>query len=109
MTGAQPEPNIGRDLASASTLVHTARESLAKGGEIALADLEARIERTCHALAKLPRPRARAFEAPLIALIDELEKLSQSLTERHRSLKGEMDGLGQRRLAVRAYAKAEGR
>lgn len=109
MTAPTEEQSIQRDLATAATLVHSAREALANGQAADLSDLERRIDGTCRALAGLPRDRARHFEAPLTALIDELDKLSSLLTERHQALEGELDGLGQRRRAVAAYGKAEGR
>lgn len=107
MSAMATEPEIRRDLADASSLVLAARDTLARGETVALADLEERIARSCRALAGLPRQRARGFEAPLIALIDELEKLSLSLGERYQALKGEMDSLGRRRRAATAYARTD--
>jgi hypothetical protein len=104
VTAMVGEPEIRRELADASSLVHAARDSLARGEAVALAGLEERVASSCRALAGLPRARARSFEAPLIALIDELEKLSRSLSERHQTLKSEMESLGRRRRAATAYA-----
>lgn len=105
MTAIATEAEIRRDLADVSSLVHAAGDILARGEPIALTDLEERVARSCQALASLPRTRARAFEAPLVVLIDEIEKLSKSLNERHQSLKNEIDSLGRRRRAATAYAK----
>ncbi len=40
-------------------------------------------------------------------MFDELEKLSLSMSKRHQSLKGEMDSLGRRRRAAKAYARTD--
>ena len=97
------DTEVRRELRTTASLLSGARDQLAAGGNVELSALESQVERICGMLAALPRELALSFKTPMIALIDDLDRLSADLTVHHAELSRQLKGLADHRQATTAY------
>ena len=101
------QSNILQELESVTNLVIASREAVREGRPADFPGSEARIDTMCAALGRLPQETARTYRSPLIAFIDELDKLTTELRTRHQEMRGEISGLAGRQRATAAYGRTQ--
>lgn len=102
-----PAANLKRRLEAAGNVVNEARRAVESGGHVDLAGLEREVDEICTALATLPDGTASGLKPPLVALVDDLEKLTDTLSAAHKKLAGDVGALGARRRASKAYGQPQ--
>jgi len=91
--------------ATASQL-DAARRMLGIGHPFDLSDLSGRVETICGAIECLPAQDRRSFEMPVVALIDELNKLAEALTRQRDGLAVGLKSISIGEQASKAYDQA---
>ena len=78
--------NIRRSLASLAASVDIARRRVDGGDVVELLDLDRAVGEICSAVGQLPLEHRAGLKPPMVALIDELDKLSATLKHQHSQL-----------------------
>jgi hypothetical protein len=94
---------LTREITGISAIIAAARGIVHDGKAVNLQPLEAEMRRLCSSIEGIPRNDARSLEPRLLALIDELDKLFNAITQKRDTLKGELKDLSLRDRAVNAY------
>lgn len=94
---------LKRRLLAAANVVSEARLAVERGSFIDLSGLETEADSICRELERIPRGEGEALKKALIALADDLERLTQTLTAAHKQLAAEIGELANRRRAAKAY------
>ena len=97
--------SIETRLAHASAEAVSAREALAAGRSVDLTGLTEIVEAACREIAAVPAAEAPALRLRVVALYDELDRLTDALKHEHDSLKRALDDLGAQQRARSAYGK----
>ena len=106
MTEAAVSPEIlQRDLAEVSVAIDTARRTVEQGDFVDLANLDSRVGRLCAAIKDLPRDQGRAFERPLLGLVDDLTRLTDRLADQRENVRRSLVGTSSHHQAASAYRK----
>lgn len=106
--GAKRLGDVARQLDQVQSIVGTARRLLAQGNTVDLSKLEARVEALCKQATELPAGSADAIRPKMVALIDELNTLSQEMKEQYEGLRENLTGLAAGQRAQSAYRKPQG-
>ncbi|HLI13167.1 MAG TPA: hypothetical protein VKY65_16360 [Alphaproteobacteria bacterium] len=96
---------IARELEGMMALVTTARQIIADGRAVDLGGLQERMARVCDDVLALPAEKAAGFRARLIALLDEVDRLTGDLEAQRVVLAHALGEVSTRRQALVAYAK----
>jgi len=83
-----------------------ARRMLGLGHPFDLSDLTGRVQEICGAIEGLPAPERHGFEPPMVALIDELNKLAEALTRQRDGLARGLKSISAGEQASKAYEQA---
>jgi hypothetical protein len=102
---AHPD-EIRRSLSSLATSVDIARRRIDGGDIVELRDLDRAVADVCTAVARLPLHERAGLKPPVMALIDELDKLSATLKQQHSQISESLRAHSSHHQAVRAYGKA---
>lgn len=94
--------DIMDEVKKVSSLIDTARRLLADQKVVDLAALQGKVETLCAAIKSAPPKQRRNLEAPLGAIIEELDLLATELTEQHEKVTSQIE-LSVRRQATKAY------
>ena len=86
----------------------TARQAVEDGRSVDLTALEAHVDETCRAIGALPGVEGRALQSALVALTDDLNLLTDSLSREHDAMKTALGELSDRQRAQNAYLKSPG-
>lgn len=105
MTPDTQSPEIGTQLIEISTLVGAMRAQLDQGGSVDLTGLDSRVNLVCTQIDNLAGPNRKKFKAPLVALIDGLNGLTNDIATQHSALKKELADLSSRTTAATAYGQ----
>jgi hypothetical protein len=97
---------ISRSLSSLASSVGIARHRIDGGEVVELRDLDSAAAEICTAVDGLPVNERAGLKPPLMALIDELDKLSTSLKTQHSQLAESLRAHSTHDQATRAYCKA---
>lgn len=95
--------NLKRRLLAAANVVSEARLAVERGSFVDLKGLEAEADSICRELAEIPRGEGDGLKPALVALADDLDRLTQSLGAAHKQLAEEIGELANRRRAAKAY------
>ena len=95
--------DLKRRLLAAANVVSEARIAVERGSFVDLSGLETEADSICRELSKIPKDEGGELKKALIALADDLDRLTQSLTAAHKQLAAEIGELGNRRRAAKAY------
>lgn len=95
--------NLKRRLLAAASVVSEARLAVERGSFVDLSGLESEANDICQELARIPRGEGEELKNALIALADDLDRLTQTLTAAHKQLAEEIGELANRRRAAKAY------
>ena len=98
--------DIRRSLSSLAGAVDIARRRVDGGDVVELRDLDSAVAEICTAVARLPVPERAGLKPPLVALIDELDKLSATLRQQHSQLAESLRAQSSHNQAARAYGSA---
>lgn len=101
------QSEILQELESVTSLVIASREAVREGRPADFPGFEARVDVMCAALGRLPRGTAHSFRSPLIAFIDELDKLTTEMRARHEELRHEISDVTGRERATAAYGRTQ--
>lgn len=99
---------IGEQFDGVMAVVGAARQILADGRAVDLAGLEGRVVTLCEKVRTLPEQHAALYRPRLVALLDELDRLTAELEAQHQLVARELGSLVTRKHAVRAYGKSRG-
>lgn len=75
------------------------------GEVIDLAGLDSAIETLCARITALPGEHVKTCRRPMIALIDEFDRLARTMRHQLEQVGGQLRGLSDQRKAAAAYAK----
>ena len=100
-----PISQMKRRLEAAANVVNEARLAVDRGNDVDLSGLEREVEGICAGLAEIPPTSAGSLKPALVALLDDLDKLTETLSQAHGKLSKDMGALGQRRRATKAYGQ----
>ncbi|MGB8273879.1 MAG: hypothetical protein WCF16_01260, partial [Alphaproteobacteria bacterium] len=89
----------------AVAVVAASRQALAQGSLVDLTGLEGEVSDICRQLTTMPAAEAARFKPPLVALADDLDRLTEDLARSHKALGEELGGVSARHKAAKAYAK----
>jgi hypothetical protein len=96
-----------RDQLQATTeQIDAARRMVAGGQLVDLSGLKGEVETLCGAIETLPAAERGGFRAPIVSLIDELDKLAAVIKTQHAALQKGMKAVSARRQASTAYVNA---
>lgn len=90
-------------LLEAANMVGTARSLIADGGIVDLSGLDARVQDICKAIPALPPDERDGLKLALIALMDGLGGLAETVKVQHAALAEKLSSVSQGRRAVGAY------
>jgi hypothetical protein len=90
-------------LLEAATMVGTARSVIADGGVVDLGGLDARMQDICKAIPDLPPDEREELKPALIALMDGLGGLAETVKVQHAALTEKLLTVTQGRRALGAY------
>ena len=80
-----------------------ARQAVENGKQVDLSGLEREVDEICAQLGGVPPGAAANIRLMLVVLMDDLERLTASLTSAHQKLTSEIGSLKTRRRATKAY------
>jgi hypothetical protein len=106
-TAAAPD-DLRRRLGEAATLVAAGAEALDRGRLPQLEPLAPLIDGLTRELARLPGERGRALRPALLALLDEIARLTERLAAERARLGERLRGTGAHRRADAAYRRTGG-
>jgi hypothetical protein len=101
----KPAATLKRRIESAANVVTEARRAVEAGSQVNLAGLETEVEAICTQLSALPEGAGAALQPALVALVDDLERLTDTLSDAHKKLAGDIGELSTRRRATKAYGQ----
>lgn len=90
-------------LLEAATMVGTARSLIADGGVVDLAGLDARVQHICQVIPTLPPDDRDSLKPALIALMDGLGGLAETVKVQHAALAEKLSTVTQGRRVAGAY------
>ena len=90
-------------IAEARGRLNAARRALETEQPVDLAELQGRVAALCERLSSLPLETARGHKGVLLALYDDLDRLSADLTRAHGELGQQLKGLSGGSQAAAAY------
>ena len=99
---------LKRRIAEASATVITARQAVEEGKTVDLSALEAHVNDTCRAIDGLPGDEGRTLQPAMLALTDDLNQLTDSLSREHDAMKAALGAMSDRQRAQNAYLKSPG-
>ncbi len=102
-TPSSPRESPLETLGTLAGLISRARAELNTGGLVDLAPLESRVGALCKRLEGLPVEEGGDLRPRLLALIDDLGQLSDSIARRLEGLKRDLSDTAGRHRATRAY------
>jgi hypothetical protein len=97
---------IRRSLTSLAASVDIARRRVDGGDMVELRDLDRAVAEICDAVGHLPVDQRPGLKPPLVALIDELDKLSATIKQQHHQLAESLRAHSTHHQATQAYGKA---
>jgi hypothetical protein len=100
--------DIRTRLTEVSALVCMARSLLADGNPVDLSNLEVRVEGLCRSLIVLPRDDREEIKPNLVALMDELGRLAETVRAQHAALAERLSTVVRGQRAVGAYGAPVG-
>ena len=92
------------DISRVGDVVAAARDLIDEGQIINIQPLENEVQELCARMTGLDAAAARKVQPVLLGLMDELNRLAESMGERHRELTGALRSLSQHGNAASAYA-----
>ena len=101
---AQAE-TIRRSLTKLAASVDIARRRVDGGDVVELLDLDRAVGEICSAVGRLPLEQRAGLKPPMVALIDELDKLSATLKHQHSQLTESLRAHSTHQQASDAYGK----
>lgn len=104
---ATPAEAARFDLEGIGRALAVARTTVASGQAVDLAGLESRVDKVCVIIRALPAAERKPFEPALLALIDELNGLTEALSAQRAKIHAELDGSSTHRAATSAYRKSQ--
>lgn len=104
---ARPD-DIRRSLSSLAASVDIARRRVDGGEVVELRDLDRAVAEICTAVGRLPLQDRAGLKPPVMALIDELDKLAATLKQQHGQISESLRTHSSHHQAARAYGKAPG-
>jgi hypothetical protein len=93
-------------LDATTSQIDATRRMVGVGHPFDISDLASRVETICNAIQGLPVEERRGFESPIVALIDELNKLTDTLTRHRDGLAKGLRSISQGAQASMAYQQA---
>jgi hypothetical protein len=78
--------DLSQDFAEVLGIVAAARRRVATGGSVDLADLPAKVERSCAWVLGLPREEGKLYGPLLLTLKQDLDALAAAVTQRRAEL-----------------------
>jgi hypothetical protein len=90
-------------LLEAATMVGTAKSLIADGGIVDLSGLDARVQNICKAIPALASGERDELKPALIALMDGLGGLAETVKAQHAMLAEKLSNVSQGRRAIGAY------
>ena len=96
---------LADDLRFINNRVTWARTSITRGEVVDLCSLQSQVEDLCHRIDKLPEGECAPFKNGLLALVEEIEQLGQSLSNGLDALRAQIGETASRRRALRAYGQ----
>ncbi len=105
---SQPS-QVETDLSAAAAALSKARDLLAADHPIDLAGLDGCVAKLCDDIAELPDGQREFVKPQLVALIDNLNGLVESLSSQHNELSSALKDIAARQRAVNAYGGAPDR
>ena len=96
---------VKQEIERATSMIARALQDLEAGGVVDLSNLEERIDLACAEATKLPTDEGKSLKSDMVALISDLDQLSESITRHHAELKSNLQQMGTRHRAVTAYGK----
>ena len=94
-------------LQAAANVVTEARRAVEAGNNVDLSGIENEVNGICTALSELPSGAGADLKPVLVGLVDDLDKLTSSLTAAHEKLAADIGELSARRRANRAYGQPQ--
>lgn len=94
-----------RRIEAAANVVNEARRAVERGNAVDLSGIEREVEKICAGLVEVPSGAGAGLTPALVALVDDLDKLTQVLSQAHADLAKEVAALGARRRASKAYGQ----
>lgn len=96
---------IRQSLAALTASVDIARRRVDGGDVVELLDLDRAVAEICTAVGDLPLDQRAGLKPPMVALIDELDKLSATLKFQHNQLAESLRAQSTHQQASDAYGK----
>lgn len=93
-----------QDIAKISDVVSAARDLINDGQIINIQPLENEVEQLCGRMTGLDAKTAKKVHSVLLGLMEELNRLAETMGERHRELTGALRSLSQHGNAASAYS-----
>lgn len=97
---------IHKQLQATTEQIDAARRMVAAGRLVDLSGLKGQVEHLCGAIEALPSDQRDGFRAPIVSLIDELDKLAGVIKTQHAALQRGLKAVSARRQANTAYGRA---
>ena len=94
---------LKRRVLAAANVVSEARLAVERGNFVDLSGLETETEAILKDIAGIPAEDADEMKNALVALADDIDRLTKSVEAAHKQLASELSELGARRRAAKAY------
>ena len=108
MTEAAVSPEtLQRDLTEVTVAIDAARRTVERGDFVDLSGLDGRVGRLCAAIKGLPQDKGRGFERSLLALVDDLTRLTDELAVQRDNVRSTLVGTSTHQQAASAYRKSQ--
>jgi len=108
MTDPASSPaTLERRLEAAINVVSEARRAVDAGNQVDLSGLEREVDGLCKELGALPAEAGDKLKPALVALADDLDRLTAALTSAHKKLAEDIGALSARRRANKAYGQPQ--
>jgi hypothetical protein len=99
----EPVSSMLEDIAKLNDVVSAARDLINDGQIINIQPLENEVQQLCGRMTGLESQTARMVHPVLLGLMEELNRLAETMGERHRELTGALRALSQHGNAASAY------
>ena len=96
---------LKRRIEAAANVINQTRQAVARGDGVDLSGLEKEVDGICQAIAGAEPGAGALLKPALVALMDDLDRLTEVLQGAHAQLRKEMNALGARRRATKAYGQ----
>lgn len=99
--------DIAHEIDHAASMVDAFRTAAAAGSTVDLSGLDTKVEKLCGEIAAMPAPERNGFKRSLLSLIDDLNRLVETIEAQQKDVSETLKGVSSRQRAVTAYGRGQ--